>query len=91
MLRVGRSMHDAAGLSAAARAANVAGAYVCRRPAPVRAGPVILVDDVITTGASLREAARCLGLAGYRVQACAVIAFVPAPRRTGPDGGDLAR
>lgn len=79
LLRVGRSIDDAAGLGAAARSANVSGAYVCRRSAPPRAGPVILVDDVVTTGASLREAARCLGAAGYQVQGFAVIALVPPP------------
>jgi orotate phosphoribosyltransferase len=44
---------------------------------------VILVDDVITTGASLREATRCLKAAGYRVEGFAVIALVPAKRRIG--------
>jgi predicted amidophosphoribosyltransferase len=92
LLHVGRPIDDATGLGAAARAANVAGAYVCRRgppslfPPPTPGAPVILVDDVITTGASLREAARCLSAAGYRVQACAVIALVPAERRIGRDG-----
>ena len=65
----------------AARTANITGAYVCRGVAPARAGPVILVDDVITTGASLREATRCLTAAGYRVSACAVIALVSPERR----------
>jgi predicted amidophosphoribosyltransferase len=86
LLRVGRPIEDAAGLGAAARAANVAGAYVCRRRPPVRSGPVILVDDIVTTGASLREAARCLSAAGYRVQGFAVIALVPAGRRATPQG-----
>jgi predicted amidophosphoribosyltransferase len=83
LLRVGRPIQDAAGLGAAARTANVAGAYVCRGVAPARAGPVILVDDVITTGASLREATRCLTAAGYRVAGFAVIALVPAERPIG--------
>ena len=91
VLRVGRSIDDAAGLGAAARTANVAGAYVCLRPALAGAGPVILVDDVITTGASLREAARCLSAAGYRVRAFAVIALVPAHQRVGTDGRTVAR
>lgn len=91
LLRVGRPIQDAAGLGAAARTANVAGAYVCRGGAPARAGPVILVDDVITTGASLREATRCLTAAGYRVQAFAVIALVSAERRIGANRRDVTR
>lgn len=91
LLRVGRPIDDATGLGAAARAANVAGAYVCRRRAPVRAGPVILVDDVITTGASLLEAARCLRAAGYSVPAAAVIALVPPGGGVGGPGCGLAR
>lgn len=91
LLRVGRPIQDAAGLGAAARMANVAGAYVCRGGAPARAGPVILVDDVITTGASLREATRCLTAAGYRVGAFAVIALVPAERPSGANRRDRTR
>ena len=87
LLRVGRAIEDAAGLSATARRANVAGAYVCRRlgpaagrsPSSARASPVILVDDIVTTGASLLEAARCLQAAGYDVRGAAVVAVVARP------------
>ena len=51
------------------------------RPGPC---PVILVDDVITTGASLLEAARTVRAAGHRVQGVAVVAIVPLAQRTGP-------
>jgi predicted amidophosphoribosyltransferase len=91
LLRVGRPVQDATGLGAAARTANITGAYVCRGVAPARAGPVILVDDVITTGASLREATRCLTAAGYRVQAFAVIALVPPGRRARVNQWDPTR
>ena len=51
------------GLDAAARRRNVHGAMRARRAVP---GRVWVVDDVITTGATLREAARALRAAGAR-------------------------
>lgn len=46
------------GLSASARRRNLQGAFVCRwRP---EARHVALIDDVVTTGATARAAARCL-------------------------------
>lgn len=50
------------GLSEAQREDNVSGAFAAA-PA-VRAQSVVLVDDVFTTGATAREAARALTLAG---------------------------
>lgn len=57
-LRFTRSLEDQAGLSRAARAANVRGAMRASRRLANRR--VILVDDVVTTGASLREALRAV-------------------------------
>jgi ComF family protein len=51
-------------LSAAARRANVTGAFAARRPARLRGRIVVLVDDVYTTGATARECARTLRAAG---------------------------
>lgn len=51
-------------LPAAARADNVRGAFAVRRD--VRGRTVILVDDVVTTGATLAAAARALRRAGAR-------------------------
>jgi ComF family protein len=50
--------------SAAARAANVRGAFALRRPARIPDRRILLVDDVFTTGATARECARTLLAAG---------------------------
>ncbi len=55
------------------RAANRAGAFVARRP--LTGTPVILVDDVLTTGATLAEASRAVAEAGGVVVGAATLAF----------------
>jgi ComF family protein len=52
------------GLSAAARRRNVAGAFAVRRRAEIGGRVVVLLDDVLTTGATARECARALLQAG---------------------------
>jgi ComF family protein len=49
-----------------ARAGNVASAFALAGPAIPESAAVILVDDVVTTGATLGEAARVLSGAGIR-------------------------
>ena len=54
------------GLTAAARRANVAGAFVSRQRAAIHGRVVVLVDDVVTTGATARACAGALLDAGAR-------------------------
>lgn len=81
-----RAVADQAGLTAARRAANLHGALIV--PAPlvplVRGHPVVICDDVITTGATLAEAARALTVAGAHVVGAALVAAT-ARRGTRPD------
>jgi predicted amidophosphoribosyltransferase len=71
-----RGVRDSAGLGAADRARNLAGALGVRDAGRcrVRGGAVIVVDDLVTTGATLAEAARALRCAGATVHAAATVA-----------------
>jgi predicted amidophosphoribosyltransferase len=72
-----RPVADSAGLSADARRRNLHGAIGVRAAARtgLRAGStVVIVDDVITTGATLAEAARALRAAGIEPVAAATVA-----------------
>lgn len=82
VLRQVRHVADQAGLDASARVANLAGSLAVRdrgrrRLVRVAAGrPVVLVlcDDVVTTGATCREAQRALTVAGLAPVAVAALA-----------------
>ncbi|MFK5582345.1 ComF family protein [Serinicoccus sp. LYQ131] len=84
-LLLGRPVHDQAGLSAAERARNLAGALTVRTP--LRTGlrdlPCVVVDDVVTTGSTLAECARALSQAGSGPVVAAVVAAT-ARHPTGP-------
>ena len=93
-----RAVRDSAGLGSAERARNQAAAMVARAPGP--AGCAVIVDDIVTTGATLREARRALAGAGWQVLGAATVAAtarrspaarpsVAQPGRGGP-GADAA-
>ena len=89
LLLPSRGVADQAGLSSAERAANLSGALRPRVAAPAR---VVLVDDLVTTGATLQEAARALSTAGHLVVGAAVLGAThrrvtrPAPGFSSPGG-----
>ncbi|MEU5419902.1 ComF family protein [Streptomyces sp. NPDC020799] len=95
VLRQRRAVADQAGLDARERRANVSDALGVLKGAEGllrQKGPVVLVDDLMTTGASLSEAARAVSLAGGRLLGAAVVATVertpaePAPLINGTHG-----
>lgn len=59
---------------ASRRRANVLGAYKCTDASLVRGKRVLLLDDVITTGATVSECARILLTAGAKEVCCGAIA-----------------
>jgi predicted amidophosphoribosyltransferase len=86
VLRQTRQVGDQAGLGLSARSANLAGALAVRRPVDGRVA--IVVDDIVTTGATAIEAARALGAAGARVVGVACVAATPRrSRQKEPFGG----
>ncbi len=71
LLRVGKAPSPQKGLSAAERRKNVRGAFTANAD-KTRDRKLLLVDDVTTTGSTLREAAQALSRAGARVHAATV-------------------
>ncbi|MFB7474159.1 ComF family protein [Kitasatospora sp. NPDC056184] len=87
LLRHTRPVADQAGLPAAERRRNLHGALTVRplghRPPALLP---VLVDDLVTTGASLAEAARALSAVGLPPRAAATVAAAGADRPAGPGG-----
>ena len=74
-LRLTRMTADQRRLDVAARAANVSGAFHANR---VAGRDVIVVDDVVTTGATLDEAITALRVAGATVRGAVTVAATPS-------------
>jgi len=77
-----RNTQPQAGLPPSRRFLNVQGAFRVRRPRAVENARVLLVDDVLTTGATCSEAAKMLKQAG-----AAMVAVAVAARAQGRGGG----
>jgi len=71
VLRMRAFTRDSVGLSAAGRQRNIAGRVRLRGPVT---GPVVLVDDVVTTGATVAESVRVLRAGGADVAAVVAVA-----------------
>jgi predicted amidophosphoribosyltransferase len=87
-LTQGRRVADQAGLPAAARQENLFGAFrLCK---PITTGAAVLVDDLVTTGSSLTEAARALRAARISILGAATVAATVRLRPPkSPQIGDL--
>lgn len=70
-LRLTGRTRDSVGLSSVDRQRNLAGRVRLTRPV---SGAVVIVDDVVTTGATARESVRALQTAGVEVQAVLALA-----------------
>lgn len=67
-------------LSAEARLANVSGAFALKPGTVLRGQTALLVDDIVTTGASMAEGVRLLRAAGAETVICASLGL--SPRKT---------
>jgi predicted amidophosphoribosyltransferase len=72
-----RSTYDQAALDAEQRAANLTGAFRLRSAGALAGRDVVVVDDILTTGATVTEAVRVLDGAGHRPIGIAVVAATP--------------
>ncbi|MGH3874379.1 MAG: ComF family protein [Pseudonocardiaceae bacterium] len=78
-LRMAAGVRDSVGLSAAARQANLAGRVSLRRAGlPPTGTPVVLIDDVVTTGATAMACVAVLRRAGIGTPA--IVALTAAGR-----------
>lgn len=81
LLTLQRPVRDSSGLGASERDVNLAGAMAAPRCPDRNAISVVVVDDIVTSGTTVREAARALSEAGWRVSCAAVIAATPRVTR----------
>jgi predicted amidophosphoribosyltransferase len=73
-LRLRGMARDSVGLSGADRQRNIAGRVKIIKPVAALATDVLVVDDIVTTGATAAESVRVLGIAGVHVVAVLAIA-----------------
>jgi predicted amidophosphoribosyltransferase len=89
LLSLARRVEDQAGLSASERKQNLADGFRAVRNATGSVGPVVIIDDVVTTGTSLTEAAAALRRGGFVVLGAATVAATVRSRsRTRTDPGE---
>jgi ComF family protein len=74
-----KRVKDQSGLNAQERKQNLIGAFGVENRARIF-GDIVLIDDVVTTGSTLREASRALSAGGLKVSA-AITACVAQPLR----------
>ena len=77
-LKLVRTVRDQAGLSSVQRSQNLRGAFSAGR---VPAGSVVVIDDIVTTGATVAEAVRALSDHGAQVVGAATVAHRPVKFR----------
>jgi ComF family protein len=77
-LRRSRYTESQAGLTEAGRQKNLKHSFVVRRPGQIAGKRILLVDDVFTTGATLRAAAQALKAAGVSHVTALALARVDA-------------
>ncbi|MBN9608581.1 MAG: hypothetical protein BGO26_18895 [Actinobacteria bacterium 69-20] len=81
-LRLSGKVRDSVGLDAAARAANLAGAVQFdARAAPPPGAFTVLLDDVLTSGATVGGSCEALAASGVTLGGVLVLAAVPSPRK----------
>ncbi|WP_328352516.1 ComF family protein [Mycobacterium sp. NBC_00419] len=71
-LRTKALVRDSVGLTSTAREHNLRGRLRLTRPVE---GPVLLIDDIVTTGATARESVHTLRTAGAQVTAVLTLAY----------------
>ena len=83
-VRVRRTRPQSALGAHARRAKNIAGAFAVVDPAAIAGGAILIIDDILTTGATANELARVLKEAGAKKVMCATVARAPRHRKATP-------